>query len=90
MGIKGVVLKHHGDIAVLGGDFVDPFPVDIDRPPSDFFQSRHHPEGGGLATARWADQNHEFPVLDFKVGVVDSHFFGATLLPRIDFIEILD
>src|SRR6266568_3017860 len=57
--VERVVLEHHGNVAVLGGEVVDDPVTDGDLPGRDFFEPRDHAEGRGLAAARWPDEDHE-------------------------------
>jgi hypothetical protein len=68
--IERVVLEDHRDVAVLRRDVVDLLAVDEDGALADVFEAGDHPQRGGLAAAGWADQHHEFLVLDFQVRVV--------------------
>jgi hypothetical protein len=51
----------------------------------DIFESGKHPQGGGLSTPRWPDQNQELAVLDVKVECVDGHFGLAVEAARRGF-----
>ncbi len=65
--IKRITLKHHRDIAVLGGDVVDTLAIDRQAAGADRFQPGDHPQGGRLAAARWAQQHHEFTVFNVQI-----------------------
>jgi hypothetical protein len=79
VGIEGVVLEDHGDIAVFGGDIVDEAVADVDFAGGDLFEARDHAERGGLAAARRPDEHHEFLVFDDQVGALDGVSYSATL-----------
>ena len=55
--IQGVVLKHHGDVAVLRCDVVDHAIADRDRAGGDVFQAGHQPQCRALSTPRRANQD---------------------------------
>ena len=84
VGVQGVVLEHHGDIAVLGGDIIGEGVADVQLALADLFQAGDHPQGGGLTAARRPYQDDELLVLDLQIEVGDS---GHTA--RVDFIDIL-
>ena len=67
MRVKRVGLEDHGDPALGGVKPVDHPVIDGNRPFGAFLQPRDHPQQGGLATARRADENDEFSGLDRKV-----------------------
>ena len=73
VGVQGVVLEHHGDVAVLGLQVVDHLAVDLHGAAADLFQARDHAQGGGFAAAGGADEDHEFLVMDVQVEVVDGY-----------------
>jgi hypothetical protein len=65
--VERVVLEHHGDVAIRGSDVVDHAVADGDPAAGDLLQAGHHPQRGGLATARRADQDHELAVADLEI-----------------------
>src|SRR5207245_9652156 len=67
VGVERVRLEDHGDVAVLGSDIIDDPVTDLDRAIADLLQAGEHPQGGGLAGPRGADQDHELLVLDLRV-----------------------
>ena len=73
MGIQGVALEHHGDIAVLGGDVVHQLAVDVQLAAGDLLQAGHHAQGGGLAAAGGADQNDELLVRDVQAELLHGN-----------------
>jgi hypothetical protein len=72
VGVQGVILEHHGDVAVLGGHVVDHPAADADLALGDVLQPGHHPQRCGLAGARRADQDHEAVVGDVQGQIVDG------------------
>ena len=65
--VEGVVLEHHGHVAVLRGQVVDGFATHAQGPRGDVLQARDHPQGRRLARAGRADQDHELPFGDVQV-----------------------
>ena len=72
VGVQGVVLEHHGDVAVLGGHLVDHPVVDADLAAGDLLQASHHPQSGGLAAARRPHQHQQLAVGDLQVEAADG------------------
>ena len=64
MGIEGVVLEHHGDVAGFGRRVVHHRPADRDLAVGDVLEAGDHPKQGGLAAAGRADENQELAVVD--------------------------
>ena len=69
VGIKSVVLEHHGDVAVLRSNIVYQTVAYVKLAFRDLFESGDHTKGGGLTAARRADQYQKFLVLDFEVEI---------------------
>ena len=67
--VQGVVLEHHGHIAVLGGGLGDVPAIQEQLAARDILQAGHHAQGGGLAAAGRADQDDQLAVLDVHVEV---------------------
>ena len=63
MGEYGVILEHHADIALGGGDVVDHLGIEGDGAPFDAVKARHHAKQGGFAAAGRAQQGEKFPFL---------------------------
>src|SRR5664280_649086 len=78
--IEGVVLEHHRDVPVLRRQIGDVAVADVDVAGVDLFESRQHAQGGRLAAAGGADEDHELAVADFKAELVDGRMIG----PRVD------
>ena len=73
VGIEGVVLENHGDVAVFWVNAIDnPF-TDVQFPLGDFLQPGYHTQTGTLATTGGTNQDQELLVLDIQVDVV--HYF---------------
>ena len=70
--VERVALEDHGDVAVARRDVVDDPVADPDCALRDVLEAGDHPEGGRLAAARRADEDHELSVLDFQVEPVDG------------------
>ena len=70
VGIQGVVLEHHRDVAVLGRDVVDELVVDEKLALGDVLEAGDHPQRRGLAAARRADEDHELLVINDKEFVI--------------------
>ena len=47
--VEGIVLEHHGDVAVFGRDVVHHAPADGDGAGRDLLQARYHAQRGRLA-----------------------------------------
>ena len=56
VGIQGVALEHHGDVAVLGSDVVDALAVDEHVTRGDVLQTGDHAHRRGLTAARGANE----------------------------------
>jgi len=54
----------------------------VDLAGGDLLQPRHHPQGGGLAAAGGADQDHELLVADVQVHVLDGVHLVVLLVER--------
>ncbi len=78
MRIKGEILEHHGDVAVLGRQIVDHLSVDRHGAFRDFLQAGDQSQRGGLAAARRAHQHQQLLVFDDEVQALH----GADLCAR--------
>ena len=83
MGIEGVVLEDHGDVAVLRGNVVAQPPVDIKLAAGYILQTGDHAQRGGLSAAGRTDQHDKFLIRNFQVYVVNRQ--NVTV---IDFSQI--
>ena len=70
--VEGVALEDHGHVAVLGVDVVDHPLADGDGPLGHLLEPGHHAQGGGLATARGAEQHEQLAVCDGQGQVLDG------------------
>jgi hypothetical protein len=67
VGVEGVVLEDHCDVARLRRNVVHDAVADRDRPCGDLLEAGDHPQQRRLAAARGADQDHEGAVRDVEV-----------------------
>ena len=74
VGIEGIVLEDHGDVAITGMNVVHDRTGDRDRPFGDLLESGDHPKGGALPTAGWTDEHDEFPIRDPQVKPFDREY----------------
>ena len=75
MGIKSVILEHHGAAALARLELVDDFSVNRNLAAADRLKARHHAQQRGFAAARWAKDHDEFAGLDFKVDAANHRRF---------------
>jgi hypothetical protein len=68
--IEGVVLEHHGDVAVPRRQVVDQPAADLDGAGADLLEPGHHAQGGRLAAAGRPDQHDELGVVDRQAEVL--------------------
>jgi len=76
MRIERIGLKHHRNVAILGGEFIDAFAADLHLSGSDIFKPGDHAQKRGLAAARRANQHDKFPVFDLKINAVQNSMFA--------------
>ena len=67
--VQGVVLEDHGDVPVTWADIVHDLAADGQGPLGNVFQASDHPQGRGLAAARWPNKDDEFLIVDVEVKV---------------------
>ena len=72
VGIEGVALEDHGDIARAGGHVVHDAVVDVDQAFGGIFQPGQHVQGGRFAAARGADQRQQLFVVHLQIEVDDG------------------
>src|SRR6266404_2344078 len=75
--VQGVILKHHGDVAILRGHVIYHRAAHQDFAAGDVLQTRYHAQGRALAAARRPDQNDELLVQDFQID--PSHGGGVVV-----------
>jgi hypothetical protein len=69
--IQRVVLEHHRDVPVARRQIVHPIPADDQVALGDVFQTRDHAQRRRLPAPRRADEDHELPVTDLQIDVLD-------------------
>ena len=67
MGIKRIVLEHHGNVARHRGHLGHVLAVDENPAFTHLFQPRNHAQRGGFAAARFTQQHHEFTLVNIQV-----------------------
>jgi hypothetical protein len=70
--VQRVVLEDHRDVAIARGALVDPLAADGQLALGDVLEARDHPQRGRLPAARRPDEDHELPVLDVEVELLDG------------------
>ena len=83
VGVKRVVLEHHGNVPFarfFRGDFL---PVQENLTLGDFFEARNHAQHGRFATTGRADEDDEFFFVDIEIKIRD----GPDVAARIDLPE---
>ena len=66
VGEQRIALKHHGGIALVGGEGVDGLLPQVDFTLVRAFKAGNHPQGGGFAAARGPQQRHKAARLDVQ------------------------
>src|SRR4029079_927943 len=84
--VERIVLKHHGDIAVLRLQMIDRLAVDANFSRGNLFETGDHAERRRFAATRGADEDHELAVLDPQIEIIDSDGPVAEMLG--DFVEL--
>ncbi len=72
MRIEGVVLEHHGNVAVARRYGVDKPVADIDLARGDLFESGQHSQGSRLAASRGSHEDSQLTVVDREIQIVDD------------------
>src|SRR5215467_12919667 len=72
MRVERVVLKDHGNVAVLGIAFVDELAVDTDLAACRLLEAGDHAQDRALAASRRPDEHHELAVGNVQVDPVDG------------------
>src|SRR5499426_3716932 len=70
--IERVVLKHHGNVALLRRHAIDDALADADFAGGDVLEPSDHPQQGRLAASRGSHEHDEFAVVDEDVDAVDD------------------
>ena len=83
--IAGLEEISKGDITILRGNVVDQTAADVHLALGDLLQTGDHAQGGGLTTARGADEDDEFLVLDLQVEIGD----GRSRSTGVDLVDML-
>ena len=82
--VERVALEDHRDVAILRRDVVDDAVADPQGAVGDLLEPGDHPQAGGLAAARWSDQDHELAVADLEVQVVDGEEVAVLLVDVLE------
>ena len=72
VGIQGVILEHHCDIAVFGSYVVHQLSVDEQLTFRDLLEPGDHSEGRGFAASGRPDKYHEFLIVYGDIRFVNS------------------
>ena len=83
--VQGVVLEHHRDVAIFRLDVVDDLLTDAHLATRDRLEPGDHPQCGGLAAARRADEHQELAVGDVEAEVVNGVI--AVVIDLVDLVE---
>ncbi len=81
--IERIILEHHRDVPVFGGEVVDDPLADPDVAGGDRFQPGDHPQQGRLSAAGRTDEDDELPIRDIGGDTVDD-FDGPVGLAHVD------
>src|SRR5258708_6124933 len=84
VGIEGIVLKHHGDIAVFGINAIDPSVTDVEIAATGFIQPCHHAQDRAFAGTRGSDQHHKFVVIDGQVEIMHHLYVAEGLVDMLE------
>jgi hypothetical protein len=82
MWIQGVVLEHHGDIAIFGGYVVNFYVADVQLALGDFFQPGDHAQGGGFAATGRPNKDNKLLILNNQAKICDSR--NAACIPLVN------
>src|SRR5688572_19077456 len=83
MGVKGVVLEDHRNVAMAGLEFVHAAVADANFSRADLLQAGQHPQRRALAATRRTNQDDELAVGDLKVQVAHGLMTVGVLLRDI-------
>src|SRR4029450_6111841 len=83
--VKRIVLKHHGDVAILGRQSVHNSVADADFTGADILKPGNHAQSGRLSAAGGPDQGDEFLVGDGKI-----HVFHRVMDLSVIFVDFAE
>ena len=83
VGIEGIGLEHHADVAVLGRQIGDIPVIEVDGAAGGFQQAGNTVEGRGLAAAGRAEQGNEAALIKGEIDAVQSDNTLIKLLAEI-------
>ena len=86
VGVEGVVLEDHRDVAIFRRNPVDDPAADPDLAVGDVLEPCHHAERAGLAAAGRADQDDELTVCDLQIKRFDG--FGAVWIDLRQLLQL--
>jgi hypothetical protein len=66
-------------------EFIDLLAIQNDLPRGRKFKPGDHTQSGGLAAAGWAEQCHQFTLLDLKINIVHRSDFAYSAARRKNF-----
>ena len=72
MGEDGIVLEHHADIPLVGGNIVDPLFTEIEIAALNGIETGNHPQKRGLAAAGGAKERKELALPNVKRNPVEG------------------
>src|SRR5690349_7935206 len=86
MGIKRVVLKHHGDVAIFWRHIIDLLTTNENVACGNLLKTGYHAERGAFSAAGRADKHHEFFIGNIKVDLPNGldFFVGLHNVPQTD------
>ena len=80
--VEGVILEHHGDIALFGLSSGDILATDGDASTGGVLQPSESAQGGGFAAARGPDQHQELSIGNLEVKILHRGAFCSGVLDR--------
>ena len=86
VGIEGVVLENHRDVAVLREGVVTIDPIDEELAVGDFLEPRDHAEGRRFTASGRTDEDDEFAVLDIEVEIENG--LNVVVVNLIDVFQL--
>ena len=87
VGIEGVGLEHHADVALYRRHVVHVATADGQLTAGDVFQTRDHPQQGGFTAAGRADEDNELPFLDGEVDVAQGVLVNSRIVIFANVVE---